>query len=200
GNTDSVVIFFLLLSVWLTDNNAPDWASGAALGAAMCVKVVPLIVVPVLFFYRSGLRRRVIFLAAAAAVILVCWSPYVYQNPVAVFHQVLGYRSGYGRWGLSWLFLHLRHFPHRGNVAFERLGGAALLAFITLAAFFINRSETRPPLYRQVGAAFLVFLAATSSFAVQHLAWLVPWSVGVDLYSVGFFQLAGGIFLFLVYN
>lgn len=199
GNTDPVVIFFLLLSVWLTDKSS-DLAAGAALGAALCVKVVPLIVLPVLFFYRSGLRRRVLFLAAAVAVVLVCWSPYLYQSPVTVLGHVLGYKSDYGHWGLSYFFLHLPHFPHRGHVAYQRLGGAAIIAFIALAAFFLNRSESRPSLYSQVGAAFFIFLAVTNGFGVQYLAWLVPWTVGLDLFSVAFFQLASGIFLFLVYN
>lgn len=199
GNTDPVMIFFLLLSVWLTDRSS-DLAAGAAFGLAMCVKVVPLIALPVLFFYRSGQRRRVLFSAAAIAVILVCWSPYLYQNPMAIFHQVFGYKSDYGHWGFSYFFMHFRHFPHRAHVAYQRLGGAAIISSIALAAFFVNRFESRPALYRQVGAAFFLFLAVSNGFGVQYLAWLVPWTVGLDLLSVAFFQLASGVFLFLTYN
>jgi len=199
GNTDPVMIFFLVLSVWLTEK-ASDLEAGAAFGAAMCVKVVPLIVLPVFFFYRSGLRRRTLFSAAAIAVILLCWAPYLYQNPMAILHQVFGYKSDYGHWGLSYFFVHSRSFPHRGHVAYQRLGGPAIIASIALAAFLINRSEPRPDLYRQVGAAFFIFLSVTGGFGVQYLAWLVPWTVGLDLFALAFFQLASGIFLFLTYN
>ena len=52
-------MFFVLLSVWFTRREGgSDWASGAAFGAAMCIKMLPLIVLPVLFFCRPGLRRK----------------------------------------------------------------------------------------------------------------------------------------------
>jgi hypothetical protein len=86
------------------------------------------------------------------------------------------------------------------HTAFRLLGAYGILAVITLAAFFANRSQSRPALYRQVGTAFFFFLAASNGFGVQYLAWLVPWTVGLDIFSVVFFQLASGVFLFLVYN
>lgn len=89
GNTDPVVMLFVLLSVWVAQDgiggtDKTDWLSGAALGAAMCVKVLPLIVLPVLFFYRPGWRRRAAFLCAAAIVIVAGWSPWLFRDPAAI--------------------------------------------------------------------------------------------------------------------
>jgi hypothetical protein len=196
GNTDSVVILFVLLSVWFT----ADRASGAALGAAMCVKVFPLIVLPVLFFYRPGLRRRARFLASAAAVIVVGWSPYLFEQPAAILHQVIGYQSRYGSWGLSWLASHLTFIRDGWNNAFRQKGAYAVMAVITIAAFAVNRSRKKPSAYAQVGCALFFFLAASSGFGVQYLAWLVPWTVGLGIIPVAFFTAASGAFLFLVYN
>jgi hypothetical protein len=205
GNTDPVVMFFLLLSVWLTQDgigkgDMTDWASGAAFGAAMCIKVLPIIVLPVLFFCRPGLRRRAIFLFAAAAVTVICGSPYLFRNPVEIFAQVIGYRSIYGHWGLSWLAWHLPFFRDSWHDAFQNYGGYVVLIVIAVAAFLVNRSQRGPAVYAQTGAALFFFLAASNGFGVQYLAWLVPWTVGVGIIAVAFFTAASGAFLFLVYN
>ena len=199
GNTDPVVMFFVLLSVWLTDDGS-DWASGAAFGAAMCVKVLPLIVLPVLFFYRPTLRRRIIFLVSTLPVILISWSPYLFRDPLPVLRQVVGYQSIYGHWGLSWLAWHLTFFRPTWHDTFQHAGAYAVLTIILIGAFFVNRSPTRPPLYAQAGASFFFFLAASNGFGTQYLAWLVPWIIGLGFVPVAFFTAASGSFLLLVYN
>ena len=73
-----------------------------------------------------------------------------------------------------------------------------MLAVIAISAFIVNRSQAKPAVYTQVGAA--LFLAVCSGFGVQYLAWLVPWTVGISIIPVAFFTLASGAFLFLVYN
>jgi hypothetical protein len=200
GNTDPVVMFFVLLSVWLTEDGASDWASGAAFGAAMCVKVLPLIVLPALFFYRPGLRRRAAYLSSAMIVMLVCWSPYLFQAPVAILHQVFGYQSIYGHWGLSWLADHLTFFRDEWHDAFQHYGAYVVISIIVAATFAVNRSRTKPTLYTQVGACLFFFLATCSGFGTQYLAWLVPWTVGLGIVPVAFFTAASGAFLFLVSN
>jgi hypothetical protein len=204
GNTDPVMMFFVLLSVWLTQEGTDkvevsEWASGAAFGAAMCVKVLPLIILPVMFFYRRNLRRRIAFLLAAAAAMEVCWSPYLFREPVAIVRQVLGYRSIYGQWGVSWLANRL-NFHDDWHHALHRLGGYIVVAVIAVAAFLVNRSRVRPTLYAQVGAALFFFLATCNGFGVQYLAWLVPWTVGIAIVPVAFFTVASGALLCLVYN
>ena len=89
GNTDSAVMFFVLLSVYLVEKDASPWLAGAALGLAHCVKVFPLIAAPAILLYLSGWSRRIKFCAAAALVILVAWSPFVYQDPRVILAQCL---------------------------------------------------------------------------------------------------------------
>jgi hypothetical protein len=201
GNTDPVVMFFVLLSVWFTQRGSgSDWQSGAAFGAAMCIKILPVIVLPVLFFCRPGLRRKAIFLIAAAAVVVVCWSPYLFRDPAGIVNQVLGYQSIYGHWGLSWLVCQFRWFRDSWHEAFQNYGSWVVLAVIAVAAFVVNRSRMPVSVYTQVGAALFFFLAVCSGFGVQYLAWLVPWTVGISIIPVAFFTIASGAFLFLVYN
>ena len=200
GNTDPVVMFFVLLSVWATEDDKADWISGAALGAAMCVKVLPLIVLPVLFFYRPGWRRRIVFLGTAGAVMVVCWSPYLFRDPVSIVHQVFGYQSLYGHWGLTWIASHLTFFRDAWHDAFQNYGAFVVLAMIAIMAFIVNRRPWRPTLYAQTGMALFFFLTFSNGFGVQYLAWLTPWTVGVGMIAVTFFTLASGAFLLAVYN
>jgi tetratricopeptide (TPR) repeat protein len=201
GNTDSVVMFFLLLSVWLGGRGDNGWQSGAAFGAAMCVKILPVIVLPVLFFARPTWRRRAIFLASAAGVMLAAWSPYLFRDPAAICRQVLGYSSIYGHWGLTWLAAwHMPFFRDSWHDALQRYGAYAVAIVITAAAWAINRRQERPSVYAQTGAALCFFLAAANGFGVQYLAWLVPWTVGIAIIPVAFYTAASGAFLLAVYN
>jgi hypothetical protein len=201
GNTDPVVMFFVLLSVWFTQPGGErDWQSGAAFGAAMCIKILPVIVLPVLFFCRPGLRRRAVFSITAAAVMIVCWSPYLFRDPAGIVHRVLGYQSIYGHWGLSWFVCQFPWFRDSWHDAFQKYGSFVTIGVIAVSAFVVNRSRTKLTVYAQVGAALFFFLAVCSGFGVQYLAWIVPWTVGVSTVPVAFFTLASGAFLFLVYN
>ncbi len=198
GNTDSVVMFFLLAAVWRGERDAQ---SGAAFGAAMCVKILPVIALPVLFFARREWRRRIVFLASSAVVIAIAWSPYVFRNPGDIYRQVIHYSSIYGHWGLTWIAAwRLPFFPDSWHEEFQRWGAYGSLALITATAWVVNRRADRPTVYAQTGAAFFFFLAAANGFGVQYLAWLVPWTVGMGLIPVAFFALASGAFLLAVYN
>ncbi len=198
GNTDSVVMFCLLVCVWRGER---DPEAGAAFGAAMCVKILPIVVLPVLFFSRRDWHRRMIFLASAAAVIVIAWSPYLFRNPADIYRQVVHYSSIYGHWGLTWLAAwHMPFFHDSWHDAFQRWGSYLSLAIITVAAWVLNRKSERPSVYTQIGAAFFFFLAAANGFGVQYLAWLVSWTIGISIIPVVFFAAASGAFLLAVYN
>ena len=202
GNTDSVMIFFLLLSIYFLEREKL-WAGGAALGMAMNIKVVPLIAIPVFFFYLRGYRRRLVFFATAAAMWLMSGFPFVFQDPQAIYQKVFGYRSGFGHWGLSFLTTRLAAgWPEAAaiNAAFEKYGAYAVLAAIVLIAFWMSRLDPKPGLFSQVGLVFLFFLSCSTGFGVQYLAWLAPFALLAGPVAAAFFGCASGTFLFLVYD
>ncbi len=203
GNTDSVVIFFVLLSIYLIERGASAWSAGAALGLAFCVKVFPVIVVPVILLSLSGWGRKIKFCVAAGAVLLACWSPFLFQDPTAVIEQVFGYRSLYGHWGLSYLALQLPDsapWAEVLNLAFESFGSYLALGLVLIVSWRMNRAAPRPRLFPQAGLVFLLFLSVSNGFGVQYLAWLAPWVAGLGWAPAAFFYAASGVFLFLVYN
>ncbi len=199
GNTDPVVMFFLLLSVWLTEEKR-DVSAGMAFGAAMCIKILPVILLPIMFFARRGFRKRMVFLATIGIFVFLSWLPYLFRDPVDIFHQVFGYQSIYGHWGISWLAYHLAFFRDPWHDALLKYGTWVVLGAISITAWVLNRRPNPPSVYMQTGAAFFFFLAAMTGFGVQYLSWLVPWTVGLALVPSIFFELAGGAFLFAVYN
>ena len=102
GNTDGLMVFFLLLSVLMTERGR-SIAAGGAFALAVSVKVMPLITLPALLLSQRGIRQRLSFLASASLVGIAAWSPYLFQEPGSILRRVFGYRSLYGQWGLSFL-------------------------------------------------------------------------------------------------
>lgn len=168
GNTDSVfVALTLLASVWL-GRNQPHLA-GLAFAAAVGIKVVPLLVLPVFFMSigRVADRRRFAgwFVAASAAL----WIPPFILSTEAVVREVFLYRGPHG-----WI-------PHR---ILDGLGvldavpwfqDAWLAGVFSLVLGVALRVRTDPVMSREFasGLAFLVFLVLATGFGVQYLAWPV---------------------------
>jgi len=202
GQNDSLMIFFLLLSVFLVEKGSIA-AGGAAFGLSMCVKVVPVIAVPAFVFYLLGRRKWILFFAVAGAVILTAWSSFLLRDPRAVIADCFGYKSALGHWGLTYLTYQLSLVSPVGTAlcAFmARAGSPLLLLAIAVASWWMNHTENRPSLYSQVGVVFFMFLAGTSGFGVQYLAWLAPWAAGLGFAPMAMFCATSGVFLFLVYD
>ena len=103
GNTDSLVIMFVLLAIYLIETRTPVWLAGLAFGLGCCVKIVPLMFAPAFVLYLPDIQRRSHFALTAAAVFIACSMPYIIQDPIAVRNVVFGYGSIYGSWGFSQL-------------------------------------------------------------------------------------------------
>ncbi len=203
GNTDGVLIFFVLLSVWLSEKGIPAWAAGAVFGLSLCIKVSPVVAAPVMILYQTGIRRRLEFLAGVLAVPLIAWQPFLWQDPQQVYNSVFGYRSIAGIWGLSYLTSRLSAWlPSLAgmNASLIEQGPIVLLGACAAAAIYMNAHRRRPRLYAQAGFIFFLFLSVASGFGLQYLAWLAPWVVELGALPAAIYFVASGLFLFSVYN
>ena len=203
GNTDPIMIFFVIAAVWLTGYRRNIEGGGIAFGLSLCIKVAPLVLVPIFFLSIPGWRKCFTFLFAAAAVVAIAWSPFVEQQPSLVMHKVLGYKGSYGLWGFSWLFRQLgASWPTTEwlNAAFRRAGTPVLITAILALSWWMNRSGKKQSLYSQAGMIFLLVFTGTGAFAVQYLAWLTPWIAELGIDAVLLFTLTGSVFLAVVYN
>ncbi len=195
GNTDSVMMFFLLLSVYLIETGRSGWVAGAALGMAASIKVVPLIFIPVILPYLPIARRRVEFLLSAAGIWLAGSMPYLAEDPALVFRSVFGYNSISGFWGLS----ALAAFFSQGNV-YRGIGKPLALATVLLASWGVHVWARQAELFSRCAFIAFLFVFVLSGFGVQYLVWLVPWSAALPWRKVRWHYGISSVFLCAYYG
>ena len=195
GNSDPLMIFFLLVAAWSAQRGHPPWLLGLFTTAALNIKLLPLFLLPALFFYLRDWRGRFQCFGVIAVASLTLWLPYLAQDPAAVIKSTLGYDSLTGLWGIGYIL--------RRTVLFEPYSHYAKYPILLLSAavaWLMNRTQTRIPLFDQFGITLFLFLFLTPGFGVQYLYWLTPWAVTLGARSYWFHSLTAGAFLFTVYN
>jgi len=207
-NTDSLYVALCLLAVYLIEDRcAPFWA-GLALGAAINVKIIPvLLVLPLLLSFRRW-KDGAKFLAALALWVL----PYV---PVLIalrqrfFENVVQYNSNLDRWGISFFLLMGQHgqFYQTNHVAevyyfWAKYLVLGLIVIWSIAAAVLRRWNR----YELAAITFAIFLVFTPGFGVQYtalaglllfalrpgLAAVYGWVAGIFIGAVYFFWWAHG--------
>jgi hypothetical protein len=196
GNNDSVMMFFVLLSILLLERSSPAWLAGIAMGMAVNMKIVPLVFWPAFLLWLPGWRKRAEYFGAAVVVVVAASSPAIFEAPELLAQKVLGYKSSYGLWGISRL---LASAPALSR-AFESWGRLVLAGALVALAAWMNLGRSKPALARQIGVLALGFLALTPGFGVQYLAWLVPWMACVGGGAAIAWTVATTFFLVLVYT
>ncbi len=203
GNTDPVVVLFLLLSIFFVEKRASMLLAGVALGMAVNVKAWPIVLLPVMILYLPNAAKRTLYCSAAGATVALGSMPYLLQEPYAITTHVLGYKSTYGQWGLSRLVVVLGQLAASFRwleQAYYAAGRLVVVGAILIASFWMNRGPKKPPLFFQCGLATFLLMTLTPGFAVQYLAWLVPWVVGMGLSATLLLYVTSGVFLFLFYS
>lgn len=202
ANTDPILIFFALVAIYLIESRRPAWAAGAALGMAMSIKIVPILLVPAALLAVPGARRRIDLLAGAGAVVLAGSLPVLVAAPELVIRSVAGYGSQSGPWGLSLLALASLHSPHLAwfHDLYARYGKILSVGLVLVASWWPRPRSLPHPLLMRAGLLMFLFLSLTPGFGVQYLAWLVPWVVARGVRPTLIYYLAGGVFLCAYYT
>ena len=192
GNTDTVMIFFVLLTALLIDRPI---AAGAAFGMALNIKIVPIIFAPVFLFYLVKNRR--LFIAATAATFLIASVPFLFESPVVITREVMGYRGISGRWGWT-LALFATMGPGTVFLVATRIATYLLLGVIVYYAVRMNRGA-KPPISFQLGFIAFLFLAFTPAWGTNYMPWLDPFAVVLGFAPALFYYLASGSLLGYLY-
>lgn len=202
ANTDPIVVFFALAAVYLIESRRSAWLAGAALGVAMSVKLVPILLVPAALIAVRGTRRRIELLAGTGAVVLVGALPMLVAAPKLVITSVMGYGSQSGPWGLSLLALASLHSPYVAGFhdLYTRYGKLASVGLVLVASWWPRPRSLPHLLLLRAGLLMFLFLSLTPGFGVQYLTWLVPWVVARGVGPTLIYYLAGGVFLCAYYT
>ncbi len=189
GNTDPIMVLFVLVSVYFTEADRPGVA-GIWFGLALCVKIVPLMLGFVFLLYFPSVRSRVRFMGAAAAVFFVACLPWLASDFMLIVRSLLSYNGLPGVWSAA-----LSYFGFPIGVQKN-----VFIILVTAASFLMNRPGRKRPLFAQVGVIVTLFLLFSPGFAVQYLAWSVPWVVYLGARTVSAYFALSGCFLAVTYT
>lgn len=190
GNTDPIMVFFLLLCVYWLETHRSDVVAGLFIGLACCVKIVPILFLPAVFFYVWDWRRLIKIVVSAGGTITILGMPFLAKNFFLVLQTIGKYQST----------------PTLAAELYSFLGIAppfrtlALLAVCTLAGILMNRPVTRLPLFAQFGVLASLFLLLAPGFAVQYLVWSMPWIVYLGFPVTAVYLAIAGAFLATTYT
>ena len=198
GNTDAIMMFLLLISLWLLQTQKSAWLVGVAFGMSLNIKLMPLALAPLFLVFLPNWRQRIEYSIAVVATIFCAGLPYFAQDPIYIWHRAFGYNGMYGIWGIARL---LRALPSMTvlDLIFLRFGRFFLLGALLLSTLWMNRLKHRPDLMQQCAISILIILILTPGFGVQYLVWLAPLIVFLDLPATAIFNLASSLFLSISY-
>jgi hypothetical protein len=188
GNTDPIMILFVLASVYFIERRC--WAvAGAFFGLAMCIKIVPVILLIAFVLYLPTWNSRFRFAVLSLSVFVAAGMPFWIADFSAIVHALAHYN------GDPWLTS--RVLAYAGvSAAMHKAVFFALLAALSVAM----NIRRRIPLFAQVGAIFAVFLAFAPGFSVQYFAWEVPWILFAGTGATLAYYVVPGAFLARLYT
>lgn len=171
SNTDSLCVALSLLALHLASRDKPGWA-GIALGAAINIKLLPVLLIPLLLL-RGDWRSRFRTFAALS----VCTIPFLvlfaFGGSTTITNMVT-YGSSLENWGIVFVLRSLGEYgvwePGYRAASFyhDHLGKALTLLLVCVLAF-IGRQRVGPI---EAGAQTNAwFLALAPGFGVQYLVY-----------------------------
>jgi hypothetical protein len=188
GNTDPIMIAFVVAAVYLLESGAPAAVAGAAFGVACSVQVWPLVLVPALLLSMRPWRAKAAFSASAAATAFVIGLPWIVPAAPQIISKVLGYSSMSGWWGLTYVL----------PVAYRPGVGTLMWAGVAAAQAWMH--ERVQSLYAQCAVVSALFLLLASGFGPQYLAWVVPFTAAAGWLCMLPFSIASACYLLGLYT
>lgn len=172
-NTEPIYVALSLLAAWLLADRGRAGLAGLALGAAINVKLVPLLLVPVL---AACCRRReeLARFAAGLAVMAVPSLVVLAIAPKAYWTNVVAYASDLAHWGVGYFLLEASgesslNRPAEATLALWRAYGKYAILAAAAAVAVVQWRWRRWNAYEASLLAMGAFLVLAPGFGLQYL-------------------------------
>jgi len=208
GNVDPIMVCVLLIAAYFCVEEH-ILLSGIFLALACSIKVIPLFLTPVFFFFwlHRGRKPALQFTIAFVVSCLAGWSGALVDSPTYFLKNVLGYSSYAGGWGITYWCVFLFDALHMdvSPKSLDRLHPLlvalkALIVVLVIALGWLRRKQSGPGFVATIGLAWTCFVIFAPGFIPYYLIWMAPF---VLLYSATWYAVltaASSIYLFAYYN
>lgn len=207
GNTDAVMVLFLVLAAYFVVRQQPIFC-GLFLALSVQIKIIPLLLFPIFLCYWFHRRKVLVFGIPFAMTSLVLWSEPILHFPRVFFGNVLSYSSYWGIWGFTYL-LRLTGRPEFTQVSFFGLSTiqnviitasklVIIAAVLTLA--WRRRKGTGHQLWESVAYAWIIFFILSPGVCTQYLIWLAPFVLLLSPRFYAALLVSSSLFAFAFYD
>jgi len=207
GSTDPLFIFLILLAFDLIEENKIVLA-GMVYGLSLCFKIVPVILIPVFFYFFRARKQKVTFFMSSSLLPLIVFIPYLIYDYHSVLKDVFYYNSLNGIWGIGHI-LHSIVGNGNNNIFFRKIFyGLFKIHIVSFKfIFFILQiilikfltSQRKLNLMELGFLTFCLFLTITPGFGIQYLSWLSFFAIVISPLLGSIYVFLGGFFLYRVY-
>ncbi|MBI5083855.1 MAG: hypothetical protein HZB13_04570 [Acidobacteria bacterium] len=202
GNTDCLYTALVLVAIIAFDRQC-HFLAGLLLAAALNVKLIPLVLLP-LVFIGSPNRRTLLRLTAGLAIGAAPFVVPALSAGAAMYRNMVVYNSNTDNWGLLVALKACVQIPVLSNVGAAMkdayVGGGRYLVLMAVT-FVALRSRFRNslPMAEQAALGAALFLLLAPGFAVQYVVFAAPLLCLVDVPAALRWGSISGVFIGLVY-
>lgn len=207
GNFDSVLAMFICLAAYYCVTDKVDLCA-IMFGMAVHVKVAPLILTPVFFFFWTARGKGLRFFYVTSGIVMAVWLVPLLRYPYAFLTNVLGYGSYWGVWGLTY-WLRETHYEPLHLISFYGLTPIQLritmaLKLVVIIGVLIVAWRRRRCLREEILVTISYVWTVFFVFAPGVLLHYLVWPSGLMLIHARRWFLAisisSSIFIFWCYN
>jgi hypothetical protein len=203
---EALMIFFLLLSFWLLIKGRSNF-SAVAFSLAICTKLVPIMLMPLLLV-RLGWKKTVVYYLVVGASTILLFLPLMQAEIISAFGQSIGYYFKKFEFNASIYYL-VREWGYweYGYNIIQTVGwklaiicASSILLFIIIDGIKINRTPNTQHRTSNLFASSLFVLLIYFAFATTVHPWYITTVLAFSVFTTYLFPLIWTGLLFLTYT
>jgi hypothetical protein len=184
GSTDCLCAALVLVAA-ISFDRKQYFLSGLLWSAALNVKLIPLVLVPVVVLSAPKIRDF-IRLAIGATIGLLSFIPPALTAGHAMYRNMIAYHPVASNWGITALLNTAGRRPslHAASAAvlhWYGTGGRYILLASVLAVALLSKFRCRLPMTMQAALGSALFLVFAPGFGIQYVVFAAPLLCFVDL-------------------